>query len=247
MDATRFDDIPGIECWRLDAGVHVEIARDAVPEAAPADSAIGREWSRLSALNPRLFDGTLLAVRGFEPASGQILAKRERYQRLAVQPTVQTGVRMLGVTAVLVSREGGATRLMLGRRGERVGVYPGMWEFGPSGGVVSPPLSVQRLDASQLWAHLEDEIAEELGVNTLEHRGASPQVLVRDAVARSDDVCFVVEVSTMAAHQPNWEYSEVRWVEAGELDAFERAERDSIIPPTRALMRILNWVEEDSK
>lgn len=239
MDATRFDDIPGIECWPIDARLHVEIARDPVPDAAPADSPIAREWQRLQALNPRIFDGTLLSVRGFDPASQHILAKRERYQRLAVQPAVNTGVRLLGVTAIIVRRDG-PVRVLLGRRGASVRDYPGLWEFGPSGGVVAPPLSIQRLETPHLRAHLEDEVTEELGPGADVH-AATPVMLIRDAAARSDDVCFLMQLASDFTHEPNWEYSDIAWVEVGDLPRFEHAEDKNIIPPTRALMRLLEW------
>ncbi|MFA6044497.1 MAG: NUDIX hydrolase [Phycisphaerales bacterium] len=248
MDATTYDDIPGIELWPVDASVHVEVARDGVPETAASDSPVGREWARLCATNPRMFDGTLLSVRGFDAASGQILAKRERYQRLAVQPQVQTGVRLLAVTALVMQGEGDDARVLLGRRGDRVRMYPGMWEFGPSGGVDSPPLSIDRLDVEHLRSHLADEISEELGPGALDSLGAAvesaePIALTRDHMARSDDVCFAVSAQGgLNPHDPNWEYSEVRWLTPKEAAAFNAAEPDAIIPPTRALMRFLGWV-----
>lgn len=245
MDATTYDDIPGIELWPLDASVVVEVARDGAPEAASPDSPVGREWAKLCAANPGLFDGTLLAVRSFDAGSGQVLAKRERYQRLAVQPVVQTGVRLLAVTAIMVHGEGNDARVLLGRRGERVRTYPGMWELGPSGGVDSPPLSVHRLDAEHLRTYLADEIAEELGIPAQDALGpaldtARPVALARDHAARSDDVCFVVHPARLPdSLQPNWEYSEVRWMTLKAAAALSAAQPEAIIPPTRALLRFL--------
>lgn len=248
MDATTYDDIPGIEIWPVDASVHVEVARDGVPEAATPDSPVGREWARLRAANPRLFDGTLLSVRGFDVTSRQILAKRERYQRLAVQPVAQTGVRLLAVTALLIQGDGADARVLLGRRGDHVRMYPGMWEIGPSGGVDSPPLSVDRLDVDHLRSHLADEIAEELGPGAFDVLGAAvdsahPVALTRDHAARSDDVCFVVRADgRLNTHDPNWEYSDVRWLTLKDAAAFNTSQPEAIIPPTRSLMRFLGWV-----
>ena len=155
---------------------------------------------------------------------------------------------MLAVTAIVVAGEGGESRVLLGRRGARVRMYPGLWEFGPSGGVDSPPLSVGRLGVEHLRSHLADEIAEELGPGALDALGAAvdaaePVAIVRDQAARSDDVCFVVRAGGgLEEHEANWEYSEARWATLKEAAALNAAEPEAMIPPTRALMRFLGWV-----
>lgn len=238
--------LPGslVRAWALPGRVRVVISREATPGEAPADSAIGREWSRQRDENPRLHNGPILSVQALDPETGEVLARRDTYQRLVVQPRVSTGVRLLAVTGALVARdERGHEHLLLGRRAPGVRMYGGLWEIGPSGGLGVPPAPVTELDAAALSAHLGDEASEEIGIET---PLGVPVAVVRDDAARSDDICLRVEmgplerVATLAP--ASWEYTEVLWVPVAELARVDAAEGDSIIAASRVLMRVLGWV-----
>lgn len=231
-----------VEALQLPAGVHVRIAKDAAPPAAAAGTPVHAEWARQCALNPRLHHGAVLSVVSLDAERGEVLVKRETYQRYAVQPRVMTGVRLLAVTAVMTARDDDGNELvMLGRRGEGVRMYPGMWELGPAGGVGVPAASVMEMDSAQLMSHLADEVEEEVGL--LVDHGVAVAV-VRDHVARSDDVVFRVDVGRVdhaarVARPANWEYSETRWVR--DIAAFAAMNEGQIIGPTRALFRLFGW------
>jgi len=158
-------DIPGIECWRIDGGrgdIRVTITRERPP--APT-AAVEAEWARRVALNPMLHDGGVLSVLGFDAETNAIAARRDTYKRLAVQPRVPTGVRLLAVTAVLRAVDAaGASYALLGRRSHRTRIYGGRWELGPSGGVGLPPPAVEQMGLSELCEHLIEEVREEAGL-----------------------------------------------------------------------------------
>ncbi len=243
----RVTDIPFVEVFPLAPGpLTVTISRSAPPiNSGAVDSA----WSRLVAANPRYFDGPLLGVVSLGPASAEhpsneIIARRDRFSRLAVQPGVMTGVRILSVTAVLVARDvAGTQHVLLGRRGKGTRIYDSMWELGPSGGLQDPPAAVHSLDEGAVFSHLADEISEEVGLH-VEH--GTPVCIIRDHFAMSDDIVFVCDLGLLEevcakAGPANWEYSETTWVAAGDIPAFERIHEREIIAPTRAIFRALGW------
>ncbi len=212
--------------------------------------AVEAAWARLVESNLRYFDGPLLSVVSLGPASAEhpsneIVVRRDRFSRLAVQPAVMTGVRILSVTAVLIASDvSGVRHVMLGKRGAGTRIYDGMWELGPSGGMHEPPAAVETLDEGAVFSHLADEVSEEVGL-TIEH--GTPVCVVRDHFAMSDDIVFVCDVGRLEGVREktgpaNWEYSETTWVSLGEVGAFEHAHEREIIAPTRGIFRAMGWV-----
>lgn len=232
----------GVEVW----GFGPETANAALsiridPHGPPAASAeVKRAWAGLCAANPRLFDGPVLSVVWFDADEASMLTRPDRYQRLAVQPRVATGVRMLGVTALLSSRdEAGGERLMLGRRGASTRIYGGMWELGPAGGLDSWHAGQLVIDPAAIIEQAADEVQEEAGLDV---SGGSIIGLVRDDTACSYDVVVRIEVGrgeARAARADGWEYSEIAWLAREEAPAFLAGER--VIEPARAVLRALGW------
>ena len=101
--------VESIEAWAIPEtpALRVLISRAQAPEPTEA---VSREWARLCARNPRLFDGPVLSVLNFDQESNVIHCRRDGYRRLCVQPAVATGVRLLSVTGVLFTNYG----MMLG-------------------------------------------------------------------------------------------------------------------------------------
>jgi hypothetical protein len=236
-------DIPGIECWRVDVArgdprVHITRERPPAPSAA-----IETEWARRVAANPMLHDGAVLSVLGFDADTNMIAARRDSYKRLAVQPRVPTGVRLLAVTAILRAVDAsGASHVLLGRRSHRTRIYGGCWELGPSGGVGVPPPAVERMGLDELCEHLIEEVREEAGLS-VEGPGV-PVAYVRDHVAFSDDLVLLLEAGPLdavkAASGPaNWEYEETRWMPVADAAAFDG---DETIGATRAIFRAMGWI-----
>ncbi len=236
-------DIPGIECWRIDGGrgdLRVTITRERPP--APT-AAVEAEWARRVAANPMLHDGGVLSVLGFDAETNAIAARRDTYKRLAVQPRVPTGVRLLAVTAVLRAVDAaGASHALLGRRSHRTRIYGGRWELGPSGGVGLPPPAVEQMGLSELCEHLIEEVREESGLRV--HGPGVPVAYVRDHVACSDDLVIVLEAGSLEAVQhaagpANWEYEATRWMPVTDAAAFDTEET---IGATRAIFRAMGWI-----
>lgn len=238
-----------VEAAPLAPGVRVQIARTPVPPDAPAGTPVHDRWETLRRENPRLYNAGVLSVVSVDFERGEILCRRDTYQRLVVQPQVRTGVRQLSVTGVLSAPDRtGRLHVLLGRRGAGTRIYPGLWELGPSGGVPSPSPSIESLDARSLAACLYDEIAEEIGVDLHQTVAcAGVCALVRDHIASSDDVILRLD---LAGHldpgvplpPANWEYEETRWVPVDELTSLDQAGDLAIIEASRALMRLLGWL-----
>ncbi|GEM_PF-412198 len=253
--------IPQIEIIPIrlgDGPLRVVITKDA---RELNSSAVDAAWAKLLADNPRYFDGPILSVLQLphevareaaialsakaEPLFYEILARQDRFAMLAVQPQVQTGVRILSVTGVLVAKDAvGREWVLMGKRAGATRVYGGMWELGPSGGLAVPPASITSMDHDTILAHLADEVLEE---SALHVRAGQAVAIARDHKAMSDDVVFVCDVGTLEeasaqAHAANWEYEQVRWFATDSIEPFDTANEERIIPPTRALFRALGWI-----
>lgn len=236
--------IPGIEAYPLRALPSLLVERTPAP---PLTGAAEERWEAMVRANPRHFDGPLLAVVSFDAERNEVLARRDGYARLAVQPQVATGVQQLSVTAVLIARDGGGREyVLLGKRSRETRIFGDMWEVGPSGGLPPPPLNVDVLEPEAVMSHLADEIEEEVG--GVEVSGGRAVAYVRDQVAHSDDICIAYDLGPLeklAGLRPgNWEYTEVRWLPVDALAGVDTLEADRIIGATRGLFRALGWVPE---
>lgn len=231
-----------IEVLAWPGSVRVTIGRDPAPGEAATDTPIGREWASQREANPRLFNGHVLSVVSLDPPLGHIACRRDSYQRLVVQPRVQTGVRMLAVTGVLLATGArGEQHVLFGRRAPDVRVYGGQWELGPSGGVSAPPPAVQEITGRDLAEHLADEVEEEVGLRV---SGGVPVAVVRDRAACSDDVCMVLHLGPLAALRAspaNWEYTEVAWVPVRDVAPWMASARGGVIGASRSLAAHLGW------
>ncbi|MCC6676071.1 MAG: hypothetical protein IT436_02900 [Phycisphaerales bacterium] len=238
----------GIEVWGCGPGDLVEAARPGplsirIDHRGPpeASAEVRREWASMCAANPRLHNGPVLSVVWFDAEQGSMLTRPDTYQRLAVQPRVRTGVRMLGVTALLIARdEAGREHALLGKRGGSVRVYGGRWELGPAGGLDSWHPGQQVIDPAAIVEQAADEVQEEAGLAV---SGGSIIGLVRDEIACSYDVIVRIDAGDLRAARARpdgWEYTEVAWVSAAEAEGFMR-ERE-LIGPARAVLRALGWV-----
>lgn len=206
---------------------------------------VEREWSKIVASNPRVYNGPHLSVVSIDFDEAQIHCRRDTFQRLIVQPRVRTGMRLLAVSALVIARDArGQEHVLLGRRGESVRIYPGMWEFGPAGGVTPPHVSVRSLSEGDLKRSLAEEMEEEIGVT---FPVGAPIAIVRDTMAFSDDIIFRCDAGELGAARhamgepSNWEYSETKWIAVEELGAFVAHHAEQIILPTRAMVRLLGW------
>jgi 8-oxo-dGTP pyrophosphatase MutT (NUDIX family) len=237
------------ETWRSQVevirfGAGVKSVRVVVEEGeAPGASAdVEKVWGEMARANPRLFNGAILAVTSIDAATGVIVARRETYQRLVVQPRVATGVRQLSVTGVVVKgsidvaepTSMARSQVMLGRRGNQTRMYAGLWELGPAGGVEPPGRGVREIDHPGLVEELRREAREEAGIEIVGEGEALG--VVYDRLAQSYDVVVEVLAGEASLAGDAWEYQEMRWVTLEELRVWERERGGELIPPTRAMV-----------
>lgn len=192
--------------------------------ACPDIEAVDRQWARMVQANPRLHDGEVIAVAGADPASGLIECHRSSYKLFVAGAAAGVVVRSLGVTGVCVRRKNGVEEALIGRRGDSVRVYGGLWETAPRGGAEARGRSA--LNGVELAGCVLAEAEEELGAGI----SITPRrwlAIVRDPVASSVDLCLLCGAECdddRAAETPgNWEYSARRWIPVDELRAWARA------------------------
>ncbi len=254
--------IQGVYVW--DLGGTTRCPRIVLEEAPPPPASAEEEiaWAALCAANGRLYNGPLLSVVRVEapPQTGAacvITCRREWFKRLAIADVVPTGVHLLAVSGMLVARDdAGAQHVLLGRRSSQTRVYGGMWELAPSGGIEPPP--TQRpgagiIDRTHVLRVLQAEAREELSME-LDVSATRFVALVHDERAHSDDL--IVRVDLPAKIDPRWapcpprtapgadawEYVDAAWLPVAQAAGFAAEHTDAIIPPTRAVMRLLGWV-----
>ncbi len=132
---------PGITIWPIREDVRLNVSIDgAAPEADErTEQKIEATWAKLTEANPRLFDGPILALAQFNPATGAVVCRRDTYRRLTVQGEVETGVVLMAVNGVITARDrAGVEHVLLGRRSVSTRMYGGMWELIPAGGLEPP-------------------------------------------------------------------------------------------------------------
>jgi hypothetical protein len=243
--------ITGTDAWGPPDARGLTIAVDDAPARQQPDSLrrrVDELWARACAENPRMFDGPLLAVDSFDPARGRMSCRRDTFRHIIARPSVDTGVELLAVSAVVVARDrAGREHAFIGRRGVQTRIYGGLWELGPSGGITPPAQGVREIGMEGVLAQLDAEMGEEAGLSIA---GAETSIagFVRDHIAFSLDILVSVRPSEAieelaqrgASH--TWEYAESHWIPVDEIGAFDREHAAEIIAPTRAAFRLLGWV-----
>ena len=192
-----------------------------VPErgAALLDD-IDARWDALCSANPAYHDGAVYHVLGVHRnghggASVHVIESSYRFQ--AVQTPAagsgsgetgdfDVGHRGLGVRGIV--RLGGDGKVLLGRRSQHVGRYPGMWEFAPAGGL---PLGAEPASA------LLDELREETGLESSSEPIAV--AVMFDDVARTWEIVFAIAAPSTDVRCATGEYSELAWFGPMELPA----------------------------
>ncbi len=231
-----------IELDRADPlSVVIRITDDPAPDAT---TGVIERWDRMRAERPRLFNGPVLSYLGY--SDGIITARRDSYQRLAVQehePTVvEPTVMQLSVTGIVTALdERGERHVLVGRRSHATRIYGGLWELGPSGGIDPPPVSHRSMDGLDVFRQLVTEMREETGLPADPDPGPIVAITI-DPVATSADLVMRIDLArpvdevvaqTERSEDHAWEYETTRWIACAEFERFVGAM--PCIPPTVAL------------
>jgi len=173
-----------------------------VPERGGATlDEIDERWEALRAANPAYHDGAVYHVLGVHRnghggASLHVIESSYRFQAVQSEQ-FDVGHRGLGVRGI-IEQDG---KVLLGKRAENVGRYPGLWECAPAGGL---PVGAQPVHA------LLEELREETGL-AASGGGASAVAVIFDDQARTWEIVFAIAVTSHDAHCATGEYAELGW------------------------------------
>lgn len=218
----------------------VEIDRSATPAIdSETQIRVDEAWDQLCASNPKYFNAPILVFDAYDPASGVIHAHIGEYKHHAVRQSVDLGISLLAVTAVLCrpDRARNAPTYLIGKRSTQSHMYGGLWELGPSGGI-EPPRVDTGISLRGLIEQVDREVREEIGLSVIDQPAAAVS-LVHDTQAGSTDIHIGIVLADAHEPDPNWEYDETRWVTLEELLAWCDEKPDEIIPTTIAHARFL--------
>lgn len=156
--------------------------------------------------------------------TGKITCLRSTYKIFVAGPIVGTRVRTLGVTGICVRQGPTGEEVLVGRRGENVRIYGGMWETAPRGSVEAPA-GVTEMGLERIAACLARESHEELGAPL---KVSACIGVVHDRNASSVDICLRCELGERVG-EGSWEYSATSWMNVDVLKRWAHRE----IPPGR--------------
>ncbi|MFI4897313.1 MAG: hypothetical protein ACIARR_05765 [Phycisphaerales bacterium JB059] len=221
----------------------IEISDAIVEIPPPIAHATEQRWGELLDQNPRHFDGPILAIESFDAHTNTIHARREGYKRLAVQPHVETGVRVLSVTGMITALdEHGRACVLLGQRSPETRVHGGLWELAPAGTLDAPAPGVSTIGADAARAQLRTELLEELGLE-LDLAPARPIALIVEGPGCSVDIVMRLEtgvpIETLGLSTDAWEYTHVRWLALAEAPVFAGGHAGELIPSTFNMLRAI--------
>ncbi|MBL4699109.1 MAG: NUDIX hydrolase [Phycisphaerales bacterium] len=211
----------------------ITIKIDRSPKVHQQADAVDVAWDKLCAQNPRYFNGKMLAFDSYDASTGVIRASVEQYKNHAVRDTVDVGISLLAVTAMLYAEGENDMEYLLGKRSPELHRYGGLWELGPSGGVDVPRFR-KTLNPKRIVAELCREVSEEIGIK-ISNPPYHPIALVHDDAVGSTDIAIQVLVDGMPNLKLNWEYTQTRWMSLDELYQSTQNNPEEFIPTTTAL------------
>lgn len=219
----------------IDQFARIEIDRSPAPELGEEERAlVDRAWHDLCAQNPRYFNGPMLVFSSMNSQTGVVTASVRPYQLHAVRDTIDLGISLLAVTAVVFVED----RVLIGKRSVHSHRYGGLWELGPSGGI-DVPEHTGLLDRNGMLDEAVREVEEEAGFvpRVIRHDIVA---LIHDHQVGSTDLAVVLEIEPPGALSINWEYEDTRWLTLDELVTMCAKESDKLIPTTISLARFLH-------
>ena len=239
------------------------LVREPAGPLAHADSPeITARWAALCASNPRLRDGTILAVKELDldrtDGAARITVVPAPFRHLAVQTEkFELGIRLLGVKGLIIGHDhAGAEHVWIARRSPQTRIYHHMWEIAPAGGVELLAEGTTPDAAAVFRRVVVDEAKEELGIDLPAEAAdaAHPVAIVHDEIARSIDVIVRVQwpgpinpkAGLCTATGCNWEYSDAAWLAKADAGEFDRKHHAAIVPVMRAVLRWMGWTANNA-
>ncbi len=218
LTAARYDSLTMVSRiirLRRPVVISVQEGRFVPPRGCASLDEIDERWEALRASNPAYHDGPAYHVigvhrNGHGGAVIHVLESSYRFQ--AVQSSddgahggaFDVGHRGLGVRGMVR----GFCAALMGKRSDRVGRYPGMWEFVPAGGL---GVGEQPQDA------LRREMREEIGVH--DWKAAKQVAVMFDDVARTWEIVFAITLPEAMEVQSAGEHTDLGWFRMDRLPA----------------------------
>lgn len=169
---------------------------------AAANDLVESNWQAAqAACNGAMFNGLNFSLSGLTvgPSGCEVRGRFEEFKRYLAQrgnPTLDLGIRPLGVSGMILFDVDGAPATVIARRAAHLTHAPGLLELVPSGHLNDAFL---RADGSvDALEQLREEFAEETGLPADRLLSAETYALVVDHRELVYDVCCVLHVQTSA-------------------------------------------------
>jgi HAD superfamily hydrolase (TIGR01509 family) len=206
--------------------------------------AVEEIWQRtLIEKDGKLFNGTLpnfvsvnqererIEILGHFIEYKQFLAQRKR-------PDLKLGIKPIGVSGIIVLRDKGDDFVVFAKRTNSITEYPGFLELVPSGSIDKECVDADGVVNYQ--SKLLSEFIEETGLSKDYVKEISGFAFVLDIVHNVYDICCEILLETkkdlIMQKFSSKEYNAPVFVALGDLDSFIKANVNSIVPTSMAII-----------
>lgn len=173
----------------------LDSARDHLKRIHQLEDEINLEWEKAQqAAKGNLFNGTLCFYSGLtiDGESTNVNVFWGEYKHYVAQRQgIELGLTPVGVSGVIVAKEGNRNQVILGRRTQSVTQYPGALEFVPSGGVNADSETSSNIEPQRA---LLQEFEEETNISSDNVICVHPVCVIKDVIDNVVDICYLMPV-----------------------------------------------------
>jgi hypothetical protein len=205
---------------------------------------IGEIWRKAQEeRGGKLFNGTLpnfvslnqerekVEIHGYFIEYKQFLAQRRR-------PDLKLGIKPIGVSGIIILDDKGSECVVFAKRSDNITEYPGFLELVPSGSIDKECVGANGVVDYQ--SKLLSEFIEETGLSKEYVKKISGFAFVFDVGHNVYDICCKILLGAskeiIAQRFQSNEYNAPVFVATNDLDSFVKANVDSIVPTSMAII-----------
>ena len=215
---------------------------------------IEKTWQGLLRKNSKLFSDALLNfatldIKGSKINIGGDFVEYKQFLANREQPELKLNIKPIGVSGMIIIREGGTDYVVWAKRAGGVANYPNFFELVPSGSI-DKEFVLANGDVDYK-SKLLSEFSEETGLPKNYVKEVLGFALVLDTAKNIYDICCIISVNKKRLPMEKYfhkseEYKNFRFVPLKDLDIFIKDRTDSIVPSSMALIRAYTKLKKNS-